>query len=123
MLNLSPLDKRVLRQLGGGSDAKASAIDAANHGADSGFGGFTYTSDCVGFFKRNRAAILDLLSEMADSMGETPSQVLACFRCLSGVQDPMAALANPRHEDYDTVANALAWFALEETGRKLADAE
>ena len=127
--SLTSLDRRVLRQLGGGPDAVESAKDAARHGADSGFNGFISTHDCVAFFKRNRAAILALLSESASDMGETASATLAGFMVFMRVHrdqritDPMAVLANTRHDDYDTVANALAWFALEETGRKLLDEE
>lgn len=121
--NLSSLDRRVLRQLGGGKDAIQSAKDAASHGADSGFNGFVYTHECVAFFKRNRAAILGALTEMASDCGQTSSAMLAGFRCLKGIEDPMAALANPKSEDCDMVANALAWFALEECGRHIEAAE
>lgn len=122
-ITLTSLDKRVLRQLGGGAEAKSYAEDAANHGADAGFPGFTYYSDTVAFFKRNRSAIMELLEEMAGSMGMGTSSLLAGFRCLKGLEaDPMTILAHgARHEEYTQVANALAWFALEETGRKLVD--
>ena len=120
---LTSLDRRVLRQLGSGDDAVSSAKDAARHGADAGFGGFTYYAETVAFFKRNRSAILAMLSETASDMGMSASSVLAGFNCLKGIADPMAILANPKHEEYDTVANALAWYALEECGRKLLDAD
>lgn len=121
---LNPLDRRVLRQLKGNhDDVIATAKDAARHGADSGFGGFTYHVETVAFFKRNRKAILESLAALADDCGQTSSEMLAGFKCLEGITDPMAILANPSHDDHGTVANALAWFALEETGRKLLDAD
>ncbi len=116
---LNPLEKRVLRQLGGGKDAIDSAADAARHGADAGFGGFISTHDCVAFFKRNKAAILQALKDLANDIGETPSSMLKSFKYLKDIDDPMLALHDPRSDDYDTVANSLAWFALEETGQHI----
>ena len=83
------------------------------------------TWECVAFFKRNRKAILESLAELANDCGEIPSQALANFRRLksAGITDPMAVLANTRHDDFDAVANALAWFALEACGRKFLDEE
>lgn len=121
LASLTPLQRAVIRRMGGGREAIETAIEAGRHGADAGWPGFTYYTDTVSFYKRHRSDIMDMLAEMADSMGETPSAVLAGFRCLrdAGIDDPMAVLANPRSDDYTTVANALAWFALEETGRAL----
>ncbi len=116
---LTPLEKRVLRQLGGGKDAIGSAADAARHGADGGFGGFTYYTDTTAFFRRNRKAILTLLDEAADGMGETASSLLKSFKYLKDLRDPMLALADQNHEDYTLVANSLAWFELEETGQHI----
>ena len=123
--SLTSLDRRVLRQLGCHDDAVGSAKDAARHGADGCFNGFTHTAETVAFFKRNRKAILESLAELAHDCGEIPSQALANFRCLksAGITDPMAVLANTRHDDYDTVPNALAWFALDSTGIKLLNEE
>jgi len=39
-------------------------------GTDAGFPGFTWHSDTVGFFMRNRADIVRLAEEMADDIGE-----------------------------------------------------
>ena len=120
---LSPLDRRVLRQLGGGTDAIESAKDAARHGADGGFPGFVYYHETAAFFRRNRAAMLGQLREAAGDAGMTSSELLASFRCLKGITDPLSALVDPKHEDFATVANALAWFALEACGSVLLNAE
>lgn len=118
-------------------------IDAGAHGADAGWPGFTYTSDTVAFFKANRADIQKLVQERADDLGETPLEMVAGFRCLGGTDANLARLRSGndrdgRHalaeyypsvskclyggrlnDDDHNVANALAWFALEEVGRWL----
>ena len=53
--------------------------DVASHGADSGWAGFTYTSDCVKFYNRHESAIWEMLSDMAESMGENIPQLIAGF--------------------------------------------
>jgi len=118
---LSKLHRAVLRQLGGGADAQKSALDAAEHGADGGFHGFIYFTETVKFFERNRKEILARLKENADDQGVTVGDVLGqSWRGLVGVSEPLFVLAiGSSHEDYQTVANALAWFALEDCGHVL----
>lgn len=127
-----PLAPAVLRQLGGGADAVTSAIDAANHGADGGFGGFIYYTETCAFTARNRAAIAELAESMASDLGESGAIALVRgFRCLDK-DTPESAIAHalyggrkPKDKDcldaIDLVENALAWFALEEVGRAIAD--
>ena len=85
----------------------AEIIDAGNHGADAGWGGFTYTSDCVEFYAANEEAIWELLRESADDMGVKPLELVASFRRADMADDPSG------------FKNLLAWFALEEAGRWL----
>jgi hypothetical protein len=116
----------VIRQLGD----KESLTDIANHGIDGGFSGFIYTSDTVAFFKRNRKEIVQLVNEMADSLGEEPIKMVASFNCL-GKQDPKAqreyypsvarCLYGKCTDEDSDVANALAWFAGEEVARAFED--
>lgn len=87
----------------------AEIIEAGKHGADTGWPGFTYTSDCVKFYHANERAIWELLEETADQMGMKPLELVANF----GRADMATSL--------DGFANLLAWFALEEVGRWLAD--
>jgi hypothetical protein len=118
-MTLSPLTRSVLRQLGGGTEARERAKDAARYGAAGGFPGFIYYKETVAFFKRHKSKILAALREDADSMGEDWAKMLAGFRCFKGL-DPACALAvGPLHEDYETVANGLAWYALERAGMEL----
>lgn len=125
---LHPLAPAVLRQLSGHDDVVQSAIDAANHGADGGFNGFTYYRDTCGFTRRNRKAIAAAVEAMADDLGEQPIPFVRSFRCLEDYTTDnaiAAALYGGRSNDVEATAvveNALAWFALEEVGRAIADA-
>jgi hypothetical protein len=120
---ISPkLANSVLRQLGGGDDALERLADVRNGGADAGFCGFTYYKDTVPFFKRNRAQIVALVESMASDLGEEPLAMVAGFRCLDSDPETKRSIAwclyGGRLGDDDTyVANALAWFALEEVAR------
>lgn len=118
-----PLAPAVLRQLGGGADAVQSALDAAEHGADGGFPGFTYYSDTCEFVKRNRKAIADAVEQMADDLGEDLIAMVRGFRCLEDDTPSkaiaLALFAGGDGDDVMLVENALAWFALEEVGRAI----
>lgn len=98
----------------------------ARHGVDGGFAGFTWHSDTVAFFKRNRAAIVERLREDAPDLGsESAFALVKSFRCLQPVdaereESIMRCLCGARLRDDDTqVANALAWYAAEEIAREL----
>src|SRR2546429_4315876 len=47
----------------------ASIRDAATHGADSGFGGFTYYGDTSEFYSNNKALLWELLADDAEEFG------------------------------------------------------
>lgn len=83
--------------------------EAGTHGADTGWPGFSYTVDCVAFYRENERAIWELLEEAADQIGVKPLELVASF----GRAEMATSL--------DGLANLLAWFALEEVGRWLAD--
>jgi hypothetical protein len=122
-----PLAAAVLRQLGGGREALEQAIEAGRHGADAGWPGFTFYDDTVGFTRRHRAAICGAVEQLAADLGEEPIAMVRGFRCLGGDISHRAvsqALWGGRGADKDEVEqveNALAWWALEEVGRALAD--
>jgi hypothetical protein len=123
----TPLQKAVLRQLGGGTEAIESAKDAARHGADAGFPGFTYYKDTLSFTHRYRSEIAEAVAELARDLGETPIGFVRGFRCLDkSIPEQAIAVSlyggrTPKSIEYDLmqVENALAWFALEEVGRAL----
>ena len=119
------LIRAVCRQIGD----KDSLRDVCRGGADAGFAGFTYYSDTVAFFKRQRSAIADFAENMASDMGEGDAvKLVSGFNCFRGSQpgELTASIARclygGRLREEDTqVANALAWFALEEVARAVAD--
>jgi len=126
--NIDPsLIRSVVRSLGD----KTYLNDVYNHGADAGYSGFTYYTDTIKFFKAHRKAIVQMVEQMADDLGESPVDMVSGFNCL-GKQDANAkreylpsvsrCLYGGRLTDDDTqVANALAWFALEEVARAFCD--
>lgn len=85
------------------------AKDVAEHGADAGFGEFTYTKDCVAFYEEYEEAIWEMLSEQADSLGETVPAMIADFGRVGMADTP------------DGFKNLLVWFALEEVCRELVE--
>lgn len=90
-------------------DEPSVAKDVAEYGADAGFGGFTQTTDCVEFYEQFEEEIWEMLRESADNLGESVPGMIANF----GRAD-MA-------DDADGFKNLLAWFALEEVCRELAE--
>lgn len=97
----------AIRKHSGLEDAEIK--EAAQHGADTGWAGFTYTADCVDFYNANHDDIWELLNDQASSMGEHPMSMVASFG-----RKEMAT-------SHDGFCNLLAWFALEEIGRHLTD--
>ena len=115
----SRLINAVINQLGGTDYLE----DIRNNGMDGGFPGFTYYSDTVPFAMRNRKQIIELLQEMADSMGEDVVQMVSNF----GVFRRGGMDAEDRQDLYKylgggkpkgtTIPNVMAWFAAEEVAR------
>jgi len=95
--------------------------DVAQYGADAGFGGFTYYADTCHFFDVNRAAIVELVKRYADDFGQDVISLVAGFNCLDDdceTRDEVGrAIYGTLGDDDTLVANALAWFALEEVSR------
>lgn len=86
--------------------------DAGEHGADAGWGGFTYTKDTVEFYDKNEELIWDLLEEQSDSMGaDNIVAFIGQFRRAAHITD------------LSSFKNLISWFALEEAGRWLAGNE
>lgn len=83
--------------------------DVCEHGADSGFTGFVYYTETVKFYDRHEEAIWQLLESDAESMGESPLQLIAGFGGAKGVTDMR------------TFKNLLTWYALETIARELTD--
>ena len=100
---------------------------AGENGADAGWGGFTYYEDTVTFYKKNRKHILALAREMSDQLGVDTVGMIRDFKCLGRKdyteEEVSRTLYDPKYKGdaFRMVANALAWFALEEVGRALVD--
>lgn len=77
--------------------------DVREYGAETGWPGFTYFRDTIRFYERNKKAIWDLLVNLAEQTGEkNVFAMMAEFRTA-----PMVG-------DYETFANLMSWFAVEE---------
>ena len=115
------LSRAVIKQFGRWVDWKESAADIAAHGAQGGVSGFICHADTIAFYEANKGNIHALARDMADEIGETGllSEFVAGFNCinLEACEVEQALEEGETNEDYTQVANALAWFALEETAR------
>jgi len=90
---------RAIREHSGMNLAEISEV--AKGGADAGFPGFIYTSDCVKFYREHHDKIWDMLGDDAEEMGTTPIKMIGDFN--------RADMATT----HDGLANLLAWYALE----------
>jgi hypothetical protein len=90
--------------------SRADIRQAGEHGADAGWGRFTYTSDGADFTRANRDLVWTLLAEEAESMGaENVAAYVASFNRSDMADDAMG---------FDCL---LAWWALETCGRWIED--
>lgn len=94
-----------------GADEEPSVIeDVAKYGADAGYGGFTYTSDCVEFYELHRETIWEMAQGVAEQMGySNVPELVATF-----VRSDMA-------DTEDGFKNLLAWYTLETVCQDLVD--
>ncbi len=134
-----PLARAVIQQLGGRAYVVGNAMEAAEHGADAGWSGFTYTAECTEFVRRNKAAIKAAVVQMAEELGEDPVAMVRGFNCLctrkgshtggtveydctaSEIGSVLYGDGSDAGEMAGKIYDALAWFALEEVGRAIAD--
>lgn len=117
--NLKSLINAVIKQLGGTEDIE----NINGHGIDGGYHEFIYNSDTHEFAMRNRKAIVELLEEQADQLGEEVVAMVSNF----GVFRRDRMDNEDRKELYryigggkceqSTITNLMAWFAAEEICR------
>jgi hypothetical protein len=86
-------------------------IEAGQHGADTGWAGFTYTNEAAEFWTANAADLWPLLVEQADDMGDGNAASMICKFNRADMIDG----------GWNEFCNLLAWWALEECGRYLGD--
>ena len=104
--------------------------DVVCSGACAGFHGFIYTNKTVKFYLKNRKLIRAELSELADDTGNGIFKIVQSFGCLTDRRTNKSAYSEeeiaqtlfgkPSEVD-PQIANALAWFALEEVARHLTE--
>jgi hypothetical protein len=113
--------KAVINKLGGWECFKETAKDVAEHGADSGFSGFTYYADTCAFYANHQTGeIVKMVTEMAEELGEGAIEMVRNFNCLGkeySDEEVGQTLYGSKAKHNTQVANALAWFALEEVCR------
>jgi hypothetical protein len=83
--------------------------DIARHGADTGWYGLTYTTDCCQLYARFKDEIWDMLLDDAQDFGQSPLEIVASFR---GAADVETA------QDFETL---LARYAAERTAYLLTE--
>lgn len=149
--NWTALDSAVVEQMGGTAqhDEDARRVTVSEHeaeelesvarcscGAGGGFGGFIYYYETWEFFRRNRSAIVAALQEMAESAGEGCAVDLVrgfnCFKDDKPSVDEVGRIlwgeipaewSEGSDIDEAGIANACAWFALEECANKWTEGE
>ena len=115
------LTRAVVKQFGRWTDFKDSASDIAFYGAGGGVSGFIYHDDTVAFYEANRGNIHALARQIMDEHGELRalSEFIVSFTDdLEAYEVEDALIEGGNDDDYVTVANALAWFALENTAQE-----
>ena len=119
---IDKLTKAVSKQVGGKKSLKEMAENVCTYGASGGFHGFIYYHETTKFFIKNKALIISMIKETADSLGESPIKMIASFNCLEATEEEIGKTLYGTKKDIDAnVANALSWFALEEVCRALTD--
>jgi len=82
--------------------------ELSHHGCSSGIvSELIYTKDCIRFYDRFEASILEIVDEFLESTGETFGEFINHL--------------NPEVFDLVSLKNALAWFAVEETAYRLLE--
>lgn len=118
------LIRAVVRQIGGWESFTKSAHYVVDLGADAGYAGFIYYTDTCKFYVNNRKTINILVDDTAWALGTNSISMVRMFTCLGlvyTVDEVAQTLYGPRSQHQTQVANALAWFALEEVCRSYVD--
>jgi hypothetical protein len=121
------LVRAVIRQSGGWDRFEEMAPDISNHGAAGGFNGWIYSVETEAFTKRHRSTIAQLAEEQAKEFGQGVLEMIASFNCFRGLDLEQGEIARCLYtgigEDENSIRNALAWYALEETANAYCDYE
>ena len=119
------LIRAVIRQSGGFDSFKEDAQDITTHGASGGFSGWIYYNETVGFWRKNKALILELATAQAADFGEELLSMVSSFNGIKksdySATELGAALFGRYNDDFTCIYNVMAWYALEEVARNYCD--
>ena len=119
---IAKLVQATARQVGGKDALRKMAQNVCNHGAAGGFHGFIYYDETEEFFLKNKALIVEMAQEIADNLGTSLTAMIQGFSCLDATEEEIGKTLYGTRRTVDRfVANALAWFTLEEVARHLTD--
>lgn len=128
------LSKRIMSKLSPPSRAEIRHGDltvdqlreVAEHGADTGLLGFTSYTDTLAFARKNKRAIMTALIDDVDEFGMSGcAAMMVTWKCLAGMTRKEIGHAlhlfmlGDTNDDVVTVANALAWYALERAANEV----
>ena len=97
--------------------------DCSEHGADSGFSGFSYYSETKAFFMANRQDIVKHMEQTAAELGTDIISMVQGFGVFRNSDKPTpsevgrALWDSKEHPDLTSLYNVFAWYALEEISR------
>jgi hypothetical protein len=113
------------------ADLSNTLEDIANHGADTGWHGFTYLRETLSFTAKNSKTIREAVKQLADDIASDPVEFILSFRCLDKKDKAQKEAAgrfiyhgpfsDSKSCDSEEIYNSLAWFALEEVARELSE--
>ena len=94
---------------------KQTLKEVVDHGSNHGVPGFTYTSDCVNFWREHRDMILNELMDYAEKTYTTVLDLVKGWKFVTATEGEVvdALLSKYYKPKYDDIYEALAWFALD----------
>ena len=131
-MNLTKLQKAVIEQMG--YDVKTDKDDYMEEfrnlrNASDGYSGFIYYSDTINFYKKNKKLIIEHLKQLSEDLGQNFLDTIKGFNCFRNSDITIDDIGEiiygnkTKNSYYTDVANALSWYALEETAFELQNEE
>lgn len=131
-MSLTKLQKAVIEQMG--YDVKTDKDDYMEifrnlRNASDGYSGFIYYSDTINFYKKNKKLIIEHLKQLSQDLGQNFLDTIKGFNCFRDSDITIDDIGEiiygnkTKNSYYTNVANALSWYALEETAFELQNEE
>jgi hypothetical protein len=117
------LIRAVVRQSGGWLSFQEMAPDIVNHGINGGFGGWIYYTETCDFYAKNQSSIVELVEYKSDEHDYKSAQdMVKCFSFIDATLSEIGKTLYGNKRQHDTtIANVLAWFAVEEVARAFVE--